>query len=88
MNKGQFRVRKRTQKDYTLAFKLQVVDEVEKGELSQTAALKKYGIQGKATILVWLRKHGRLDWSPKRDMSKKDTPNKKIRESEKKIKRL
>jgi transposase len=88
MNKGQFRVSKRTQKDYTLAFKLQVVDEVEKGELSQDAAQRKYGIQGNATILVWLRKHGRLDWSAKKGMSKKDTPNKKIRELEKKIKRL
>ena len=88
MNKGQFRVPKRTQRDYALAFKLQVVDEVEKGELSQTAALRKYGIQGKATILVWLRKHGRLDWSPKTNMSKKQTPNKKIKELEKKIKRL
>ena len=88
MNKGQFRVAKRTQRDYTLAFKLQVVDEVEKGELSQKAALRKYGIQGKATILVWLRKHGRLDWSSKETMSKKQPPNKKIRELEKKIKRL
>jgi transposase len=88
MNKGQFRVHKRTQKDYTLAFKLQVVDEVEKGELNQMQALRKYGIQGKATILVWLRKHGRLDWSPKNSMSKKQPPNKKIRELEKKIKRL
>ena len=40
MNKGQFRVPKRTQNDYTLAFKLQVVDEVEKGDLSQKAALR------------------------------------------------
>ena len=88
MNTGQFRVVKRTQKDYTLAFKLQVVDEVEKGELSQDAAQRKYGIQGNATILVWLRKHGRLDWSAKRNMGKKATPNKKIKELEKKIKRL
>jgi transposase-like protein len=88
MNKGQFRVAKRTQKNYTLAFKLQVVDEVEKGELSQDAAQRKYGIQGNATILVWLRKHGRLDWTPKNSMSKKATPNKKIRELEKRIKRL
>ena len=52
MNKVQVRVSKRTQKDYTLAFKLQVLDEVEKGELSQDAAQRKYGIQGNATILV------------------------------------
>lgn len=89
MNKGQFRVRKRTQKDYTLAFKLQVVEEVESGKLSQDAAQRKYGIQGSATILVWLRKHGRLDWSPKQNnMGKKPAPNKKIAELEKKIKRL
>lgn len=78
---------KRTQKDYSLAFKLQVVDEVEKGLLSQDAAQRKYGIQGNMTILVWLRKHGTLDWSPKKKMGK-PTPNKKIQELEKKIKRL
>lgn len=88
MNQGQFRVAKRTQKDYSLAFKLQVVDEVEKGLLSQNEAQRKYGIQGNATILVWLRKHGTLDWSSKQTMSKKATPNKKIRELEKRIKRL
>jgi transposase-like protein len=88
-NKGQFRVRKRTQKDYTLAFKLQVVEEVESGQLSQDAAQRKYGIQGNATILVWLRKHGRLDWSLKCNaMGKKPAPNKKIAELEKKVKRL
>ena len=90
INTGQFRVRKRTQKDYSLAFKLQVVDEVEKGLLSQDAAQRKYGIQGNATILVWLRKHGRLDWSSKQQqaMSKKAAPNKKIRELEKRIRNL
>ena len=89
MNTGQFRVRKRTQKDYTLAFKMQIVEEVESGQLSQDGAQRKYGIQGSATILVWLRKHGRLDWSPKaHSMSKKPSPNKKIAELEKKIKRL
>jgi transposase len=87
MNKGQFRVRKRTQKDYSLAFKLQVVDEVEKGLLNQDQAQRKYGIQGNATILVWLRKHGSLTWSSKTKMGK-PTPNKKIRELEKKVKRL
>lgn len=89
INKGQFRVRKRTQKDYTLAFKLQVVEEVENGQLSQDAAQRKYGIQGTATILSWLRKHGRLDWSPKnKEMGKKGSPNRKIAELEKRIKRL
>lgn len=87
MNKGQFRVKKRSQKDYSLAFKLHVVDEVEKGLLSQSAAHQKYGIQGTSTVLVWLRKHGCLDWTSKKVMGK-PTPNKKIKELEKKIKRL
>ena len=54
---------KRTQRDYSLAFKLAIVDQVEKGELTYKQAQYKYGIQGRSTVLVWLRKHGRLDWS-------------------------
>jgi len=53
---------KRTQRDYSLAFKLSVVDEVEKGGLSYKQAQERYGIQGRSTVLVWLRKHGRVDW--------------------------
>lgn len=54
---------KRTQRDYSLAFKLTVVDQVEKGEMTYKQAQEHYGIQGCSTVLVWLRKHGRLDWS-------------------------
>lgn len=54
---------KRTQRDYSLAFKLAVVDQVEKGEMTYKQAQDRYGIQGRSTVLVWLRKHGRLDWS-------------------------
>ncbi len=54
---------KRTQRDYSLAFKLAIVDQVEKGEFTYKQAQYKYGIQGRSTVLVWLRKHGRLDWS-------------------------
>jgi transposase-like protein len=78
---------KRTQKDYSLAFKLSIVDAVEKGELTYKQAQLRHGIQGRNTVLVWLRKHGRLDWKECETM-KKDTPNKKIRELEKKLKRL
>lgn len=46
---------KRTQRDYTLAFKLSVVEQVEKGELTCKQAQAKYGIQGRSTVLVWLR---------------------------------
>lgn len=53
---------KRTQRDYTLAFKLAVVDQVEKGELTYKQAQQRYGIQGRSTVLVWLRKYGRQGW--------------------------
>ncbi|OOQ56687.1 hypothetical protein [Mucilaginibacter pedocola] len=78
---------RKTQKDYSLSFKLEIVDAVEKGELTYKQAQLRYGIQGKSTVLVWLRKHGRLDWKESEAM-KRDTPNKKIRELEKKLKRL
>ena len=62
MDKLQKSSRKRTQRDYTLAFKLAIVDQVEKGELTYKQAQAHYGIQGRSTVLVWLRKHGRQDW--------------------------
>ena len=79
---------KRTQRDYSLAFKLQVVNEVEKGLLTYKQSQVKYGIQGRSTVLVWLRKHGSLDWSSKIPMKKKAPPKTYISELEKKIKRL
>ena len=78
-------LRKRTQRDYTLAFKLSVVDQVEKGEFTYKQAQAYYGIQGKSTVLTWLRKHGTLDWMKLREraMSKKtETPEQKIKRLE------
>lgn len=54
--------RRRSQRDYTMAFKLAVVEQVEKGELTYKQAQARYGIQGRSTVLSWLRKHGRLSW--------------------------
>jgi len=79
---------KRSQRDYSLAFKLQVVNDVEKGLLTWKQSQVKYGIQGKSTVLVWLRKHGTLDWTSKMPMKKKSPPKTYISELEKKIKRL
>ena len=73
---------KRTQRDFSLAFKLQVVSEVEKGELSYKQAQKKYGIQGRSTVLVWLRKHSILDWKELPTMNHNKTPEQKIKELE------
>ena len=73
---------RRSQRDYSLAFKLQVVSEVEKGELSYKQAQRKYGIQGRSTVLVWIRKHSILDWKELPVMSHKKTPEQRIKELE------
>lgn len=57
------RVLRRTQRDYSLIFKLSVVDQVEKGVMIYREAQDKYDIQGCSTVLVWLRKHDNLDCS-------------------------
>ncbi|WP_133408470.1 IS3 family transposase [Parashewanella tropica] len=83
---------KRTQRDYSLGFKLQVVAAVEKGDMTYKQAQKIYGIQGRSTVLTWLRKHGKLDWCqpPKITMSKspkaKETPAQKIKRLERELK--
>ena len=87
-NKGTRELVKKTQKDYSLAFKLQIIDEIEKVYLTYNQSQKKYGIQGRSTVLVWLRKHGTLDWKSKSPMKNKRPPKSQISELEKKIKRL
>jgi transposase-like protein len=79
---------KRTQRDYSLPFKMQIILEVEKGELTYREAQRKYGIQGRSTVLVWLRKHGSLEWQNDNPMKGKQSPQAQIRELEKKVKRL
>ena len=79
---------RRTQRDYSLPFKLKVVWEVEKGELSYKEAQRKYGIQGRSTVLVWLRKHGSLEWQSEIPMKGKKTPQQEIKELKRKLKRL
>tara|TARA_Y100000034_G_C6856745_1_gene389438 strand:+ start:119 stop:511 length:393 start_codon:yes stop_codon:yes gene_type:complete len=79
---------KRTQRDYTLAFKLAVVEQVEKGDMTYKQAQKLYGIQGRSTVLVWLRKHGQQNWSsrPGWRMNKKpETPEQKIKRLEQEL---
>ena len=69
---------KRTQRDYSLAFKLQVSYKVEKGQLTWKQAQNKYEIQGNSTVLVWLRKHGSLDWQNEYHIKGKLTPQTQI----------
>jgi transposase-like protein len=75
--------KRRSQRDYSLAFKLSVIESVEKGEQTYKQAQATYGIQGKSTVLVWLRKYGTLDWSlPKQyslNPTKEKTPEQRIK---------
>ena len=71
-----------------MAFKLLVIGQVEKGEFTYKQAQKHYGIQGRSTVLTWLRKHGTLDWNSPNlyAMSKgKETTDQKIKRLEKQI---
>lgn len=79
---------KRTQRDYPMSFKLGIVARVEKGEFTYRQAQKHYGIQGRSTVLVWLRKYGNLDWNKPNihTMSQsKETPAEKIKRLEKEL---
>ena len=79
--------KKRTQRDYTMGFKLQVVTAVEKGDMTYKQAQKIYGIQGRSTVLTWLRKHGKLDWTQPVRLTMPKTPKAKETPAQK-IKRL
>jgi len=77
---------KRTQKDYSYAFKLQVVDEIERGELSPSQAKKKYGIQARSTISNWVKKFGKFDRRYELKTKKMKSPQQKLLELEQELK--
>jgi transposase len=90
MGKKEETRKKRSQRDYSMSFKLSVIDEIEKGTLTYQQAQDLYGIQGKSTVLVWLRKYGNLDWkypkaSPVSKLHKEETPAQKIKRLEKEL---
>lgn len=79
---------KRTQRDYPLSLKLQIVQEIERGELSTKAAQRKYSIQARSTLLIWLRKYGNFDWENQTPSNMPKSPEQKIMELEGKVKLL
>ena len=79
---------KRTQRDYSYAFKLSVVHEVERGYIGIKAAQRKYGIQGDSTIRTWILKYGTLDWDNKSDQRMGKSPEQKLLELEQKVRLL
>ncbi|MCP5064010.1 MAG: transposase [Ignavibacteriae bacterium] len=83
-------IKKRTQKDYTLGFKLGVIMLVEKGDMTYKQSQRIYGIQGRSTVLVWLRRYGNLNWNkPRTTLMKtpraKETPSQIIKRLEKEL---
>ena len=46
-------------KQYTEAFKLQVVRDIERGKTTMSEVARKYGINGAQTILRWLKRYGK-----------------------------
>lgn len=88
MDKEEIKRKRRSQEDYPLPFKLQVIRQIEGGEMTYIQAQNYYGIQGKSTVLVWLRKYGTLDWTnPLRvHMPKsKETPAQRIKRLEREL---
>lgn len=79
---------KRTQKDYTLSLKLQIVLKIEQGKISCTTAQRKYGKQSYSTVLTWLRKYGNFDWENQTPSNMPKTPEQKLMELEQEVRLL
>jgi transposase-like protein len=79
---------KRSQKDYSMSFKLSVVQEIERMELSVTGAKKKFGIQVRNTVINWLRKYGKFDWENQTPSNMPKSQEQRLLELEAKVKLL
>lgn len=79
---------KRTQKDYSMSLKLQIVNEIETGKFSISDSTKKYGIQSRKTVVEWLRKYGNFDWENQTPSNMPKSPEQRIMELEAQVKLL
>ena len=79
---------KRTQKDYSMSFKLQVVQEIERGEIGLRESCRKYGIQSHSTVRSWLDKFGNFDWVNQSPIRMPKSKDHQILELEQKVKVL
>lgn len=79
---------KRTQRDYSMSLKLQIVTEIEQGKLSTREAQRKYGIQARSTVVQWLRKFGNFDWENQTPSHMPKSQEQKIMELEAQVKLL
>lgn len=79
---------KRTQKDYSMPFKLSVVRELETTEIGLCAVARKYGIQSETTVKRWLEKYGNFDLSNQSYRAMEKNKEQKLLELEQKVKLL
>ena len=79
---------KRTQRDYTMPFKLAVVKEVERTGIGVCAVARKYGIQSETTVTSWLRKYGNFDVANKTSKPMEKSKEQKLMELEERVKML
>ena len=79
---------KRSQKDYSMSFKLEVVKEIESGLISTSGAKRKYGIQARSTVVNWLRKYGTFDWENQTPSNMPKSKEQRLMELEAKVKLL
>ena len=79
---------KRTQKDYSMSFKLSVVKEYESGKYSLKYLKCKYGIQGDNTIRRWLEKFGTFDVVNRTDRPMEKSKDQKLLELEQQVRLL
>jgi len=75
------------QRQFSEAFKKQVVREFEQGLLNKNQLQAKYGLGGKSLVLKWCRKYGRFAYeSPTQNgRPMKDPQKQRIKELEKKL---
>lgn len=71
-----------------MSFKLSVVDEVERLGLGYAEVARKYGIQARSTVRMWVEKYGTFDMEYQTSTPMPKSQEQKIMELEQKVKLL
>ena len=79
---------KHTQRDYSMPFKMAVVEEVERTGIGVCAVARKYGIQSESTVTAWLRKFGNFDVANKTNKPMEKSKEQKMLELEARVRLL
>ena len=77
-----------TQRDYSMPFKMAVVEEVERTGIGVCAVARKYGIQSESTVTAWLRKFGNFDVANKTNKPMEKSKEQKMLELEARVRLL